>query len=152
MYYFDNLEKQKELKIVLDSWLNTPFKHRCGAKGLGCDCIHFAAKVLEELKIITWRKHLVKDYPKDWHLHNTRELLCEAIESELKVEKFDVQSIQNFMNGDLVILHIGQAAAHASILFDDYLYQALVGSGVVKILRYDKTMRRQMKFVYRILI
>ena len=151
MYYFENINQQLKLKVILDSWLNTPFKHRCGVKGLGCDCIHFAARVLEELGILTWRKSLVSDYPKDWHLHNTRERLCEAIESELNVKKFEIQAIADFMNGDLVVLHIGKAAAHASIFFDDYLYQALTDCGVVKIHRQDKVMRRQMKYVYRIL-
>jgi hypothetical protein len=78
-YYFEEIEKQKQLKKILDEWLNTPFRHHCGVKGLGCDCIHFVACVLDELGILILTKKTIPDYPKDWHLHNTRELLEEGI-------------------------------------------------------------------------
>jgi hypothetical protein len=32
MYYFEDIEKQKDLKKVLDEWLDTPFRHHCGLK------------------------------------------------------------------------------------------------------------------------
>ena len=147
-YYFEDEEKQKELKGVLDEWHGTPYRHHCGVKGLGCDCIHFVAKVFEEMGIFKWRKNIISDYPRDWHLHNTRELLCEAIERELKVEKFE---LNNLMNGDITISHYGKAASHAGIFFDEHVYQAINRVGVCKISFNDRLLRRQMKFAYRIL-
>jgi len=146
LYYFDDIEKQKELKRILDEWIGTPFRHHCGVKGLGCDCIHFVARVFEELGVM--RNVTIPNYPKDWHLHNTRELLEEGIFRHLKVEKV---SLSNFMNGDIICSHFGKAASHAGVFFDGYVYQALNEIGVRKINFSDKKFRARMKFAYRIL-
>lgn len=146
MYYFDDLKRQKELKGILDEWLDTPFRHHCGVKGLGCDCIHFVARVFEELGVLC--NVTIPNYSKDWHLHNTRELLEEGIFRHLKVKKV---ALSNPMNGDIICSHFGKAASHAGVFFDGYVYQALNGIGVRKINFSDKKFRARMKFVYRIL-
>ena len=145
MDLFDDIEKQKELKIILDSWLNTPFRHRCGVKGKGCDCIHFVARVFEEMGLLTLNK--VPNYPRDWHLHNTRELLAEAITKYLAVEKVNLNSLKN---GDIILAHYGKAASHAAIYFDGYAYQSITNVGVCKINFKDKVFKRQMRFAYRV--
>ena len=145
MDLFDDIEKQKELKIILDSWLNTPFRHRCGVKGKGCDCIHFVARVFEEMGLLTLNK--VPNYPRDWHLHNTRELLAEAITKYLAVEKVNLNSLKN---GDIILAHYGKAASHAGIYFDGYVYQSIINVGVCKINFKDKVFKRQMRFAYRV--
>lgn len=146
MYYFEDIEKQKDLKKILDEWLHTPFRHKCGVKGLGCDCIHFAVRVYEELGILT--NVVIPDYPKDWHLHNTRELLEEETIKNLNAEKIN---LFNLMNGDIIYSHFGKAASHAGIYFDGYVYQALNDIGVRKINFNDKKFRKRMRFAYRIL-
>lgn len=96
-----------------------------------------------------WRKGLIPDYSRDWHLHNTRELLCEAIEKELKVEKM---SLETPMNGDIICSHFGQASSHAGIYFDGYVYQSLDGIGVRKI-NFKLTLPdEKSRFAYRVLI
>ena len=146
-YYFEDIENQKRLKQVLDSWLGTPFRHHCGVKGCGTDCLHFAARVFEEMGILIWRKNLVPDYPKDWHLHNTRELLKEAINRELKGEW---RELKDFMNGDILLSHFGKAASHTGIYFDGYVYQAVERIGVVRVSIKDPLIKRQMKFMFRV--
>jgi len=147
-YFFEDTEKQEQLKKILDEWMGTPFRHHCGVKGLGCDCIHFVARVFEEMGLIKWRKDFILDYPSDWHLHNTRELLKEAIERELNVEEV---GFDNLINGDIILSHYGQASSHAAIYFDEHIYQAINDIGVCKIHISDRVFRRQMKFAYRIL-
>jgi len=147
-YFFEDTEKQEQLKKILDEWMGTPFRHHCGVKGLGCDCIHFAVKVFEEMELIKWRDNLIPDYPRDWHLHNTRELLKEAIEKEFDVEEI---GLDNLMNGDIILSHYGQASSHTAIYFDEHVYQAIDDIGVCKIHISDRVFRRQMKFAYRIL-
>jgi cell wall-associated NlpC family hydrolase len=144
--YFESIERQKELKKVLDEWVGTPFRHYCGVKGLGCDCIHFVARVLEELKIIKNVK--IPDYPRDWHLHNTRELLREGILKELNVKDVD---FQNPKNGDIICSHYGKAASHAAFYFDGYLYQAYNRVGVCKFNFDDAKAKTRMKFAYRVI-
>jgi len=148
MYYFEDEQRQIELKKILDSWLHTPFRHHAGVKGRGCDCIHFVMRVYEEIGVVKWRKNLIPDYPPDWHLHNTRELLSEGLQREIKIQKV---SLDNLKNGDIILSHYGKAASHASIFFDGYVYQSVTDVGVCKINFKDRVFRRQMRFAYRIM-
>lgn len=148
MYYFEKVENRKELERILERWLDTPFRHHCGVKDLGCDCVHFTACVFEELGVLKSCKNLIPDYPRDWHLHNTRELLAEGIERELNVEKV---GLTNLMDGDIVLSHYGKAASHSAIYFERLLYQALDRIGVCKINFSDRFFRKQMRFAYRLL-
>lgn len=147
--YFKDKNNQIELKRILDEWEGTPFRHHCGIKGLGCDCIHLVACVFNELGLLVLTKKTIPDYPRDWHMHNTRELLEEGILKHLQVEKV---VLFNPMNGDIICSHFGKAASHAGVFFDGYVYQALNGIGVRKINFKDKKFRERMKFAYRILI
>ena len=149
IYFFENTEKQKELKIILDEWIWTPYKHHTGVKGIGCDCIHFVGCVMEEMGLLIFDKKTVPQYPRDWHLHNTREILSEGIEARLNVKKLNIND--DLMNGDIILSHYGKASSHAGIFFDNYVYQALDGIGVRKINFGDQKFKKQMKFFYRIL-
>lgn len=146
MNYFEGIEKQEQLKKILNEWIGTPFKHHCGVKNLGCDCIHFVYKVFEEMGIVKIKT--IPVYGKDWHVHNTRELLSEAIEKHLNVEKINLGNVQN---GDIILSHYGKAASHAAIYFGGYVYQSLTKIGVRKINFNDKKFKSYMKFGYRIL-
>lgn len=147
-YYFEDIEKQEKLKKILDEWLNTPFRHHCGVKGLGCDCIHFVVRVLEEIGLLKWHKNIMPDYPRDWHLHNTRELLAEGLEKELDIKKV---SLNRLKNGDIILFHYGKAASHAGIYYDEHVYQSITNVGVCSIHFQDRKMKQRMKFAYRII-
>jgi cell wall-associated NlpC family hydrolase len=147
-YFFEDKDRQEKLKRIMDEWVGTPHRHHCGVKGLGTDCIYFVVRVLEEMKILRWRKNLVPDYPPDWHMHNTRELLKEGLEREIRGEWVDRGSL---MNGDIVLSHFGKAASHSGIYLDGSIYQSLDRIGVRKIDASDRWMRKHMKFAYRIL-
>ena len=146
-YYFEDEEKVAQLGRILPTWLGTPHRHHCGVKGLGTDCIHFVGRVLEEMDIVKWRKNFVSDYPRDWHLHNTRELLMEKLVAEVPGE---VVGLNDLKDGDIILSHYGQAASHAAIYYQGYAWQALDGIGVVKINISDRAAKRQMKYAYRI--
>lgn len=147
-YYFEDIERQDQLKKVLNEWIGTPFRHSCGVKNLGCDCIHFVARVLEEVGALTWYKDMIPNYPKDWHVHNTRELMSEKIMETGNIKKIKLSAIKN---GDIVLFHYGKAASHAGIYFNNYIYQSLCKIGVCKIRFTDKSFKRRMKFAYRLL-
>jgi cell wall-associated NlpC family hydrolase len=156
-YYFESKEKQDRLREILESWLGTPHRHHVGVKRLGTDCIHFVCRVFEEMGLIKWRKNFMPDYPADWHIHNTRELLREGLEREFKGELFkrDEQKIwidfDGPMNGDIILCHFGKAASHSGIYMDGLIYQALDQIGVRKISFNDPYMQKHMKFIFRIL-
>ena len=153
MDLFDDIEKQKELKSILDSWKDTPFRHRCGVKGKGCDCIHFVLRVFQGMGILNIDEKRIPVYPRDWHLHNTRELLAEAIEKYLNVKKINIKKTTPssvLKNGDIILSHYGKASSHAAIYFDEYIYQSIINIGVCKINFKDKVFKKQMRFAYRI--
>jgi cell wall-associated NlpC family hydrolase len=145
--YFDDPEKQQELKVILDSWIGTPYRHHCGVKGMGTDCAHFVVRVFEEMGVIKWRKNLIPDYPAGWNLHNTRELMLERLVKEFNVAAVD---LNNPMNGDILLSHYGKAASHMVIYFDDHIYHAVDGIGVVKIHFADSVFRKKMKYAFRV--
>ena len=91
---------------------------------------------------------MIPAYPKDWHIHNTRELLVEGIEKNISSEKVGLSGL---MNGDIILSHCGKAASHAGFYFDGYVYQALNHIGVRKINFNDMKFRKRMRFAYRIL-
>ena len=150
-YYFEDPEKQAQLKVILDSWVGTPYRHHACVKQLGCDCIHFVIGVFNELGVINMDLKKIPDYPRDFHLHKTRELLSESIENVKYGASVKKVSIADVVNGDIILSHYGKAASHAAIYFDDNIYQSIDGVGVCKISFSDKAFRRQVKFAYRIL-
>lgn len=129
MYYFENKEKQNELKDVLEGWVGTPFRHHCHVKGMGCDCIGLPIGVYKELGILN-KDFKVPDYARDWHLHKSRELLLEGVRNTLSVD--DVE-LKNIKNGDLVLYRFGKASAHIGIYCDNYLYHSIIKIGVMKL-------------------
>jgi cell wall-associated NlpC family hydrolase len=132
MYFFDSKEHQQKLRTVLEEWKNTPYKHRCAVKGAGADCIFFIGAVLIEVGAVP--KNVMKgipDYPHDWHLHKTDEVLLNEITKRLPVEPFDV-SVQAPVNGDLLVYKFAKAHSHSSIFCDGHVHQALMGLGVVQ--------------------
>jgi cell wall-associated NlpC family hydrolase len=141
-------EMQDRLRAVLASWLGTPYRHRAGVKGLGVDCIHFVARVMEELGLLTWREDIMPDYPRDWHLHHTRELLSESIEREFTVRQ---QPPGCFKNGDILLFHFGKAASHAGIFCDETIWQSLDRIGVIAMTAQDRMMMRRLRYVYRVM-
>lgn len=147
-YYFEDEENQKHLKVILDEWVGTPFRHRCAVKGLGADCIHYVSAVLHELGIINFDNVKIPDYPPDWHLHNTQQLLLEEIHKHLNTEQVNLNEL---MNGDIVLSHFGKAASHASIYFDEHLYHAINGIGVIKEQIDNSVVSDKLKFAMRIL-
>lgn len=147
-YYFEDIEKQKELHRILIEWKGTPFRHHCGVKGLGCDCIHFVGNVFEELELLKWRKDIIPDYAKDWHLHRTEELLMQGILKELNVVPVDFSDL---MNGDIILFQYGRASAHASIYYNQHTYQAINNVGVRQIAINDPQFKKRMKYAFRIL-
>ena len=147
-YYFEDMRKQEELKLILDSWLNPPtkFRHRCGVKKLGTDCIHLVVRVFQEMKILG--DVTIPEYPKDWHLHKTHKLLVDGILNHLNVEEV---GFKNPMNGDIILFFFGKSAAHASIFYDNHIYQAVNGIGVIRVHFMDEMWNKRKKYNFRIL-
>lgn len=148
-YYFEDPAKQKELKIILDEWIGTPYRYFSGVKGIGCDCAHFVLMIAHEMKIIIFDKKTVPYYPSDWHAHNTRELILEEMENRFHIET--IKAPCDMLNGDIILFHGGKASSHMGFYYDNYVYQSLDPIGVCKIIFTDQKFFKRMRFILRIL-
>ena len=144
-YFFEDQQKQIELKRVLDEWRGTPFRHWAGVKNQGCDCIHFVTKVFEELGLGPFK---IPRYNKDWHLHNMDELLLDGIVSQLL---YDDVGFDSPLNGDLMLFKFGKTNSHSAIYYDDHLYQSINDIGVERIHWMDNRWHKRKRFCFRIL-
>ena len=144
-YLFENEEKTKELGRILESWLNTPFRHYSGVKGLGCDCIHLVARVFEEMGMGPFK---IFQYPKDWHIHKVNDLLINGIKEQLKVEEF---SPENPINGDIILFKFGKAASHSALFYNGRIYHAVTNLKVLKTPWFDKIWYKRRYKIMRVL-
>ena len=135
-YYFENNNNLNKLRIALIEWIGTPYRHWCGVKGLGTDCIHFVVRIMEEIGAIP--KIKIPEYPRDWHLHRSEELLLSGIKTMLNVDEIDITNSDDFgsktiiCDGDIILFQYGRTASHSAIYFDGSIYEALTNRKVEK--------------------
>lgn len=129
-YYFEDLGNQQRLQKILDEWVGTPFRHHCGVKGRGVDCIHFGVRVLEEVGAVPVKSWGIPKYAKDWHLHNAQELLYEGIVGSGRFDELPLLTPR--MNGDLILYKFGRVTSHLAIYFDGHVYNSVTNLGVLK--------------------
>jgi hypothetical protein len=69
--YFIPSSRDAEVDAVCSEWEGTPYKHGKSIKGLGIDCIHFAAEVLDSLHLKRCSA-LLRSLPIDAGIHNRK--------------------------------------------------------------------------------
>lgn len=139
MYYFSDPERVQILKRVLDSWVGTPYRHWCGVKGEGCDCVHFVARVMEEIGYVKKGALKIPWYDRDWHLHHCEELLFAGVKKYLVLQEVPVK---NLLDGDLLLFRFGRAMAHSAFYLDGHIYHAVNRIGVLRAPICDAKMHR----------
>jgi cell wall-associated NlpC family hydrolase len=126
--YFDDLTALARLRAELARWRGTPFRHAAAVRGGGVDCIHFVTETLIEIEALPASiRRAVPDYPRDWHVHQERELLLENIPTRW----FAPVCLDEIRSGDLLIFRFGKCASHAALIFDGNLWHSIVRLGVV---------------------
>jgi len=146
--YFDNVKRLEVLEEELESWVDTPFRHRTAVKGLGCDCIHFIVGVLKHFDLVqTDKKGFMPEYGSDWNLHKTRELLLDGIKREVKCIEVP---IGNIVDGDLVLFKFGKASAHVAFKLKEHFYHSVTEVGVIKTQFKDRIWNERITHVLRI--
>jgi cell wall-associated NlpC family hydrolase len=153
-YYFEDTAKCEVLYDELRSWLRTPFKHGVGVKGMGCDCIHFVLRVYEAIGAIKPGLMRVPNYPKDWHVHNSEELLYNKFKSLSMFEELEMKDglpVVSMMDGDVYLHKYGLANSHSSIYCRDKIYHSINGVGVQDTAWYDEKWSSTRKCGFRML-
>jgi NlpC/P60 family putative phage cell wall peptidase len=94
------------------SWQGTPFRHMCGLKHIGVDCIHLVEAVLRAVGLLG-ADAIVPSYSPDWHLHQRRELLLEGLRQHCdEVEP-------PYQVGDILVWRYGRTASHCGLYVGD---------------------------------
>lgn len=78
---FDNPYLAQRLRIELESWLGTPFRHFCRQKGRGADCALFACQALVNARFV--REVQQAYYSRDWHEMTTQEMWLENVQRHM---------------------------------------------------------------------
>lgn len=147
--YFENTERLADLEQELESWVETPFRHRACVKHLGCDCINFIIGVLKHFSFLPDEvKNIVPKYDPDWHLHKEDEILLEGIKKRLNT--VDVLSVDGIKDGDLILYKIGKASAHCAFYLDHHIYHSVTDIGVIKIHFEENPYRDRISYILRI--
>ena len=109
------------------SWLDTPYQHQSGCKGVGVDCAYFVGKVAEESGMID--KFKVDPYSIEWHWHSKEEVMCQIIESFGCVE---IQK-EDMLPGDILAFKYGRVCSHVGILlkYDRFIHANLKAEKVI---------------------
>ena len=145
--YFQEPENLKALLSEILEWEDTPYRHWCGVKNKGVDCIHFIVEVLKAVGATKGRIIVIPKYDKDWHLHNGKKLLVEGIRKQLDCIEVDPRRP---INGDLLLYRFGVQEAHSGIYIDGDVYQALTDIGVQSRRYKERSFYKRMKRAFRI--
>jgi cell wall-associated NlpC family hydrolase len=143
--FFADEKRVQLLRDEVNGWVGTPYRHWSGVKGMGCDCIHFVARVFEAMGLGPYK---IPWYPKDWHLHRSQELLETGIVTQNKMTEVSPNEV---MDGDVLLYQYGRTISHSAIYVDGYVYGALTGAKVEKIRFTDKTSRKRLVKVLRLM-
>jgi cell wall-associated NlpC family hydrolase len=143
--FFDSPVEIDQLREEVASWVGTPYRHWCGVKGLGCDCIHFVARVFESQGGGPYK---IPWYPKDWHLHLGRELLMEGILANSKAVEVPISEVKN---GDIVLYRFGRASSHSAIYLDNHVYSAITRARLEGIHWDDVFLKHRIFKVFRVM-
>jgi len=152
MFLYENKEMLRKLEDECISWMGTPYKHRCYTKGAGCDCVGFAASVLVNVGLMRFDFKDLPNYARDYHLHETRSLLLEAVMKYLPSEVIPVQPDEKYelKDGDVLAFNFGKAAGHAGFWFNGWLYEAIDKIGVKKTLFKNSPWRDKIVYIVRV--
>lgn len=143
--FFNTPLEIDQLREEVESWVGTPYRHWCGVKGSGCDCIHLVARVMEASGAAPYK---IPWYPKDWHLHRSEELLEQGIVSQNKTVLVDEADIRD---GDIVLYRFGRTNSHAAIFVDGHVYGALTGTRVERLHWDDPVLRKRLSKILRVM-
>jgi cell wall-associated NlpC family hydrolase len=151
--FFSDKAAADRLRDEVLSWCGTPYRHWCGVKGLGADCIHFVVRIGEAVGFIP-RGIRIPEYSQRWHFHQDDSLLINHFDKAIKAGRISADDVtaQPVMIGDVVFFHFGRTVSHSAVYCDGYLYHAVTGPGVIKTCWTDAGFQKRLKRVYRFLV
>lgn len=138
MKYFENDINYKRFENVVNSWIDTPYRHLAMARGRGADCILFVVAILIHCQLI--KKINYDYYPKDWHLHTKENYVMQMFidnvqkssREDILFKKYNPKNIK-LHRGDILVFSMrkNEINNHAGLYMEDnYMANCLEGVGV----------------------
>lgn len=127
MEFFTTKERIKDLIEELESWLDSPWRHRSRSKN-GCDCIGFVYSVYRNLKVVD-EDIFFPEYQRDWHIHRKQELMYNKIRESKWFKEIEPKDCKT---GDVILFKYGKSAAHIGILVGNQVYHNPTNLYVIK--------------------
>jgi len=156
--FFFSSSAQENLRRILVEWEGTPYRHHCGVKQGGADCIQFVGRVMQEAGAL--EHYDFPEYPPDWHLHQTEERLLNGMLDLVRQGIAIAVDPDAPENGDVLLFGFGRkisrdsderVAAHSAIYLDGQLWQAVSGIGVLRTQYRDGQWYPRRRFAFRFL-
>lgn len=124
------------------SWLNTPYQHQVGLKGVGVDCAYFVGKVAEEVGAI--EKFYVEPYSIEWHWHSKEEKMLDIVKG------FGAIEVSTPQKGDILAFRYGRTCSHLGIyLYGDTFIHAHLKAGKVLVNSLRGEFKDRLEHVYQ---
>lgn len=135
---------RKQITDCAKSWLDTPYQHQVGLKGVGVDCAYLIGKIAEETGSI--EKFKVEPYSIEWHWHSREEAMCNIIEGFGAVQ-IDAKKAQP---GDILAFKYGRVNSHLGVMLTDmYFIHAHLPAGKVLVNSLSGEFKDRLNRVYR---
>ena len=125
---FEKKQFAAEMICIINSWIDTPYRHCTKVKGRGADCATFMVAIFEEIGVIDNFK--VPYYSMDWHIHGKEDLFINNLEKFMvgindpySLEKINDLSPKNLSFGDWLVFAMSPLgyANHSAIYIDNGL-------------------------------
>lgn len=153
--FFSDEKKVERFKEILLSWLGTPYMHMVAVKGRGADCSLFIGQCLVEMGV--FEKIEYEYYPRDWHIHTTREYVLEGIERNKKnlskgLMFKEIPLNNELMFGDWIVFSISPkgVANHSAIYLGDGTFISAINKEGVCIKELNESWRKRLRYVFRL--
>lgn len=155
--FFRLKERKERFREILEAWIGTPYRHQCAVVGRGADCSLFIGQAVLDMGILTGMD--VPYYPRDWHIHGTREVFLKNLKNNLRQNLSDGLSYDELHRseslefGDWVGMSIRSSGVinHSAIyLGDEKIIHSVAGHGV-KVTEFNGQWKENHKITFRIL-
>lgn len=153
---FSDDAKWAAMKIIVESWQGTPYRHLQCAKGRGADCVLFLGACHIEAGFLSRLDY--EYYSRDWHLHTNKEFVLESFFEHAKEHMpggylFIEVDPENLMRGDLVCFSttITGVSNHAGMVWDDGRMFHSAGRKGVHLSRFGRYFRERLTRAFRLM-
>jgi len=144
--FFRTQARKDILTSALADWAGTPFVGQSAIRGVGCDCVRFAAAVLHEVGAATeveWPRYCLRGGGREM-----LDVLCNSIEATGCFDRIEPAGV--FEPGDVLVFSTGRSLHHLGLVErDSWFWHCYDAYGVTRCSMEDSTFAKHLFRIYR---